>query len=88
MLRLCHQGQTYNVGSNEVVSIAELAYLVRDVIAPNKPVRILGKAKIGTAGKRYIPDIRKIQKELGLSVSISLKEAISIAETSHKQLRE
>ena len=88
LLRHGQQGQTYNVGSNEVVSIAELAYLVRDVIAPNKPVRILGKAKIGTAGKRYIPDIRKIQKELGLSVSISLKEAISIAETSHKQLRE
>ena len=88
LLRHGKQGQTYNVGSNEVVSIAELAYLVRDVIAPNKPVRILGRAKIGTAGKRYIPDIRKIQKELGLSVRISLKEAISITETNHKQLEE
>jgi len=32
-------GEAYNLGSNEVVSIADLAYLVRDLLAPGKPVR-------------------------------------------------
>jgi len=80
------QGQTYNVGSDEVVSIADLAHLVRNVIAPDKPVRILGRSKTGVAGKRYVPDVQKVQKELGLSVNISLREAISIVKTRYKSL--
>jgi UDP-glucuronate decarboxylase len=35
-------GQAYNVGSGEVIRDAALAYLLRDIPAPNKPVHILG----------------------------------------------
>jgi len=42
MLLYGKSGETYNVGSDEVVSISELAYLVRDLLSPDKPVRILG----------------------------------------------
>ena len=35
-------GETYNVGSDRVVSISDLAFIVRDLIAPHKSVRILG----------------------------------------------
>jgi dTDP-glucose 4,6-dehydratase len=71
-----HPGQAYNVGSDEVVSIAALAHLVRDILAPDKPVHIQGKADIGAARNRYLPDISKAQQHLGLSVTIPLAEAI------------
>ena len=69
-------GQSYNVGSDEVVSIGELAHLVRDIIAPQKPVHIR-RLPSGNAGRnRYVPDIRRARDELGLKVRIPLAEAI------------
>jgi UDP-glucuronate decarboxylase len=68
--------QAYNVGSDEVISIAALAHLVRDILAPDKPVRILGQPNPGAARSRYVPDIRKAQQQLGLSVTVPLAEAI------------
>jgi UDP-glucuronate decarboxylase len=68
--------EAYNVGSDEVISIANLAHLVRDVLAPEKPVHILGKPDPGAARNRYVPDIRKVQQQLGLSVTVSLADAI------------
>ena len=69
-------GETYNVGSDELTSIADLAHLVRDLLAPEKPVHILGKPDPGAARNRYVPDIRKAQQQLGLSVTVPLAEAI------------
>jgi len=69
-------GQAFNVGSDEVISIASLAHLVRDILAPDKPVHILGQPDPGAARNRYVPDIRKAQQELGLSVNVILAEAI------------
>ncbi len=69
-------GQAYNVGSDEVISIADLAHLVRNILAPNKPVHILGKPDAGAARNRYVPDISKAQKELGLNATVPLSEAI------------
>ncbi|MEB3353745.1 MAG: NAD(P)-dependent oxidoreductase, partial [Cyanobacteriota bacterium] len=69
-------GQAYNVGSDEVISIAELAHLVRDLLAPEKPVRILGSPQPAAARNRYVPDITKIQTQHGLRVSVPLSEAI------------
>jgi len=76
LLEQGHPGQAYNVGSDEVISIANLAYLVRDILAPEKPVRILGQPTPGASRHRYVPDIRKAQQELGVRVSIPLSEAI------------
>ena len=76
-------GEAYNVGSDEVVSIAELAYLVRDLLAPHKPVRILGKRSDAQGRDRYVPDIRKAQRQLGLSVTIPLTEAIQRTGAAH-----
>jgi UDP-glucuronate decarboxylase len=69
-------GQAYNVGSDEVISIAALAHLVRDILAPDKPVRILGQPDPGAARNRYVPDIHKAQRELGLGVTVPLVDAI------------
>jgi dTDP-glucose 4,6-dehydratase len=69
-------GQAYNVGSNEVISIADLAHLVRDLLAREKPVHILGKPDPAVSRNRYLPDTRKAQLELSLSVTVPLAEAI------------
>jgi dTDP-glucose 4,6-dehydratase len=72
-------GEAYNVGSDEVISIVDLAHLVRDVLAPDKPVRILGQPDPSAARNRYVPDIRKVQQQAGLSVTVPLAEAIRLA---------
>jgi UDP-glucuronate decarboxylase len=76
-------GETYNVGSDEVISIAELAALVRDLIAPNKPVRILGNPVVTAERNRYIPNIAKAQQLHGLTVRIPLAEAIRRTARAH-----
>lgn len=81
LLTLLEKGQAgvaYNVGSDQAISIADLAYLVRDLVAPNKPVRILGKAEDNSARSRYVPNISRVQSEYGLNVVVPLAEAIRI----------
>ena len=78
LLALLQKGQTknaYNVGSDEMVSIRNLAYLVRDIVAPEKEVHILGGPN-DNSRDYYIPDIAKAKQQLGLKVSVSLKDAI------------
>jgi dTDP-glucose 4,6-dehydratase/UDP-glucose 4-epimerase len=72
-------GQIYNVGSDQAVSIRDLARLVRDVVSPHKPVRVLGQsnASVGNAVRnRYVPDIARARRELGLEVWTPLSDAI------------
>lgn len=69
-------GQAFNLGSDEVISIAALAHLVRDILAPDKTVHILGQPDLAAARSRYVPDIRKAKQELGLRVTVPLQEAV------------
>ncbi|KGK26801.1 MULTISPECIES: NAD-dependent epimerase/dehydratase family protein [Pseudomonas putida group] len=80
---LLHQGQAgqaYNVGSDVAITIGELAYLVRDTLAPHKSVSISAKAA-GDASfrNRYVPSIDKARIELGLELQYPLMEAIEYA---------
>jgi len=77
-------GQAYNVGSDEVISIAALAHLVRNILAPNKPVHILGKPNLGGARNIYVPDTSKIKHDLGLRVTIPLAKAILRTGEAHR----
>jgi UDP-glucuronate decarboxylase len=77
-------GETYNVGSDEVVSIVQLAELVRDLIAPDKPVRILGQPQPAAARNRYVPNIDKARRLHGLRVTVSLPEAIRRTALAHQ----
>ncbi len=73
-------GQAYNVGSDRAISMAALAHLVRDLLAPAKPVHIRGRgAPAGVsagARNRYIPSIAKARHELGLGLTVPLERAI------------
>lgn len=78
LLQEGRKGEAYNVGSDEAISIAALAHLVRDTLAPGKPVHILGSPGAGQGLRSiYVPDVRKIQAGLGACASVSLREAIA-----------
>jgi len=71
------KGQAYNVGSPEALSMAALAARVRDVVAPGKPVHILGIPVANSPCQRYIPDVAKASLELGLRITTPLDTAIA-----------
>lgn len=69
-------GETYNVGSDRVISIGELAHLVRDLLSSDKPVRIIGSPNSYSARNRYVPSIDKIRLMHNLSPTFSLEQSI------------
>jgi len=83
MLERGTAGRAYNVGSDEAIRVGDLARLVRDVLAPHKPVKILGAARAAGAAPSaasrniYVPSIERAGRELGLKVRIALRQAIA-----------
>ncbi len=70
------RGRAYNVGSDEVVSTAELARLIAAAVEPKAEVTIQSTQPQGPQNI-YLPDITRARNELGLTVTLSLREAIS-----------
>ncbi len=68
-------GSAYNVGSEDAVSVADLARIVAEAIAPNARVEI-GKASGSILPDRYVPSTERARKELGLRQTVDLAEAI------------
>jgi nucleoside-diphosphate-sugar epimerase len=68
-------GTAYNVGSDEVVSTAELARLVAGEVAPPVEVTIQSREPQGPQNI-YLPDVARARTELGLQVRVPLCEAI------------
>ena len=75
-------GRAYNVGSEESVSIRQLAERVADVAAAVLPdcgrpeVLFAQQPTPGATADRYVPSCRRAHSELGLSTATSLDEAI------------
>lgn len=72
-------GQIYNVGSDQAVSIKELALLARDILSPQKAVHVLGNSSFSVGNmirNTYVPDIKRARQELGLEVWTPLPESI------------
>lgn len=76
ILKMGQSGQAYNIGSDEVITLGDLAHLVGSILAPNKPIEIKGAPK-GVDRNRYIPDITKARNMLGLQISYDLRHAIA-----------
>lgn len=73
-------GESYNVGSDESISIGELAVLVRDLLAPAKDVLIERQPyKVDQDRSRYVPAIEMANKSLNLSSWTSLEESIRMS---------
>jgi dTDP-glucose 4,6-dehydratase len=78
-------GEIYNVGSDEFVSIHKLAKIVRDIVSPEKNVKIVGNNTIDIKIRnRYIPNILKAKNSLNLIVKTPLSLAIKITSEKYK----
>jgi dTDP-glucose 4,6-dehydratase len=69
-------GHAYNVGGDEIVSIRKLAETVAGCFSPCLSVVVIGHPDNEKNPERYVPDIMRAERELGLSVRIPLKEAL------------
>ena len=69
-------GNAYNVGSDQAISISDLAHLVRDILSPNKSVVFKNTASTFKGRNIYIPDISAARNDLHLQITISLRESI------------
>ncbi len=70
-------GRAYNVGSDQAISILDLAYLVRECAGTHNPIQVLGTPDPKALPPRYVPSIERARKELGLDVRRPLKDAIT-----------
>jgi dTDP-glucose 4,6-dehydratase len=69
------RGAAYNLGSEEAVSIADLAHRTAHVL-DGPGVEILGQADAGWNPGRYVPSTEAIRRDLGLVPTVGLDEAI------------
>ena len=69
-------GRAYNVGGDRAISLAELAEVIRDTVAPGAAIDILGTDS-GAPRHRYLPDIHRAREELGLDAWTPLPQAIA-----------
>ena len=78
LLRILVRGErdrAYNVGSDEVVSTAQLARLMAEAVQPAPEVIVQSVQPQGPQNI-YLPDIHRARTELQLNVAIPLREAI------------
>ncbi|MDE8652346.1 NAD-dependent epimerase/dehydratase family protein [Novosphingobium album (ex Liu et al. 2023)] len=68
-------GAVYNMGSEEAVSIAELAQRTASVLG-GPGVEVLGQPDPGWNPGRYVPSTAAIRRDLGVTATIGLDEAI------------
>ena len=68
--------EIYNVGSDQYLSINELAQLVIKALKSNVTLNIQQTPKPGSKPSRYIPNTEKARQELGLHAWTTVEEAI------------
>ena len=80
LLNILLRGQAsraYNVGSDQEITILELANLTSSTAGTASKTRVLGRPN-GNDSRRYVPDISRCREELGIAVFIDLKKAIRL----------
>lgn len=65
----------YNLGSDDAISIGELASLV-DRTLGGSGIHIREKPLAGISPKRYVPSVKRAETELGLTQTVTLEQAI------------
>jgi nucleoside-diphosphate-sugar epimerase len=72
----------YNVGSDESITIKDLAYMVAAISESKIDVKI-EQPVAAPLSARYVPDINRARSELSLSPKIGLKQAIKSTQEWH-----
>jgi len=74
----------YNVGSEEALTICQVADTVAAAFQPARTVIVDKKPAPGTAAQRYVPSTQRAKEELGLQTRIKLKQAVEKTIFWHK----
>lgn len=69
-------GRAYNIGSDEPISILELARMVVSALTVPVDIAVSCRPVPGHKSPRYVPDIARGRLELGLVPTVSLNEAL------------
>lgn len=72
-------GRPYNVGSDRVISIRELAKAVRTVLGSKSEIVVKGTPVPGAKPSVYVPNIDRARNELGLEVKVALEDSIRLS---------
>jgi dTDP-glucose 4,6-dehydratase len=80
-------GRAYNVGSDEAISVLELAQLVRKCAGTQNEIAVHGKPIDGVLPSRYVPSVDRAERELGLRPQHSLSDAIRLTIAWHQQIQ-
>jgi nucleoside-diphosphate-sugar epimerase len=70
------KGRTYNVGSENAVTTADLAQTVRKIVYPDCEIKMARQPFPGRPAERYIPSTRRARQELGLQEWVTLEEGV------------
>lgn len=76
MLVRAPSNRVYNVGSDEAISISQLAALVTGILRPGLEVSVANRAMGDSPPSSYVPDISRARRELGLNITVDLASAI------------
>ncbi len=76
--------RAYNVGSEQAVSIRQLAEAAAAAVNPETPITVARSATPGALPARYIPATARAQQELGLCQTVSLDEAFRRTAAWHR----
>jgi len=87
LLQLVNKGRSreaYNVGSDQALSILDLAKLVKSTLSSDVAIEVRDKSNGDISIRnKYIPNIDKISKELGVKINVPLMEAIQLTAKQH-----
>jgi nucleoside-diphosphate-sugar epimerase len=75
-LVLGQSGRAYHIGSDQALSLSDLARRIGQINTPPTQVEIRGAAQAGGFRSRYVPSIRRAKAELGCEIWTPLDEAI------------
>ncbi|MDP2183815.1 MAG: NAD-dependent epimerase/dehydratase family protein [Actinomycetota bacterium] len=76
----------YNVGSYRSISILDLATLVAQVVDDSIRIEVAREPVAGGLRQRYVPDTARAVRELGLCVTIGLRDAVARTATWHRRI--
>jgi nucleoside-diphosphate-sugar epimerase len=78
-------GRPYNVGAERAVSLRDLAVMISRIASPGVTVEVRGTPKEGPPS-RYIPSTARAQRELGLSQTVALEDAVKRTLAWHQRM--
>lgn len=75
--------ETYNVGSPHAIDLGSLAHMITQLFSPTVEIR-LGVGQATHTKNRLVPNVQHIQKDLGVTITVPLAQALQRTVTWHR----